>query len=547
MQRRQMSWIAIAMTISACASSEVDEGVHEHEIRRPTFALPGELTAMVTVAGALDQRCTGFAIGPDSILTAAHCVCDASWIGGNICAPEVSVRFVSDATSTRPRRGMRGMAVAHPDYNPAWTGQQIEHDLAVIRLSGVAPAFVEPFEVATEFPAVHTPVIVAGFGRAGGDCDVAGDAAAYDPTEVSYYEDGHDIVGFYDDVACPGDSGGPVLDVAMRRAFAVSSMKAWDPFDGWDLLATTTGSHAGWIHDRVCASTRLNLCGIANDRCSCSITTSVVSMDPDRRVRATAIDGGAILSEVTWRALPRDWTLTGAGDLDGDRREDLVWRAADGGIVAWLVRDKSVEERVLGKPDPSAHVRAIADFDGDDVADLVYEAGGAMAIWYAGDPARAQAIGKSGDFAGAGDFDGDGISELLWLSPSGVVSIAGTVRGALDPKIWTFAAIGDLDANTRADIVWRAADGRVRIWFDGDPRDPEDPDEPSADNAGAPIDPAWQLAGVADLDHDGRDDLAWRTAGGLVVWSMAGARVVAIAKPPLGDGAQILGLASHPR
>jgi V8-like Glu-specific endopeptidase len=540
-------WIAIAM-MTGCSTSP-DLASRESGIRFPTYATPGELTAMVTVSGALDQSCTGFAIGPDTVLTAAHCVCTADWVGGNICAADARVRFVSDATSTRPRRGLSGIATAHPDYNPAWTDQQIDHDLAVIRLSGVAPAFVEPFELASagEFPALHTPVIVAGYGRTGGDCDTAGDAAAYDPTTVSFYDDGHDVLGIRDDVACPGDSGGPVLDVAMRRAFAVSSLKSWGPIHGWDLKTTTIGAHAGWIHERVCASSRLNTCGIANDRCSCTSTSSVVSQDPGGTVRLSAIAAGTVQSVVTLGTPPPDSTLVGTGDLDGDRRDDLVWRDTRGNAVAWLVREDKREERTLGKLDPAARVQAIADLDGDGLADLVHAIGGVTTIWYAGDPARAESSVTTERVVAGGDFAGNGVAELVWQGPKGEVTIGKVWRGVLEPERWHVAAVGDLDGNTRTDLVWRAGDGRVQIWFDGEQRDPEDPDEPSVDNAGEAIDPAWQLAGVADLDHDGRDDLAWRTGSGLVVWSMAGARVVATARPTLDDRDVILGLARASR
>ena len=145
-------------------------------------------------------------------------------------------------------------------------------------------------------------------------------------------------------------------------------------------------------------------------------------------------------------------SVAGAGDVDGDGSADLLvgaWQADLGGTdngVAYLFRGPFTE----------------GDIDADD-----YDAA------FAGrDDAETAAFSLSG----AGDTDGDGISEIL--VGSHLADLGGTDAGA------AFLVPGDLDGPWYLDAAG--------AWIVG---------ENPYDYAG------WSVAGAGDVDADGYDDL----------------------------------------
>src|SRR4029079_11528137 len=77
--------------------------------------------------------------------------------------------------------------------------------------------------------------------------------------------------------------------------------------------------------------------------------------------------------------------------------------------------------------------------------------------------------------AGTGDFDGNGLGDILWRNTtSGQVAIwlmnGATIlsSGSLGPVTndWVIAGTGDFDGNGMTDILWRnTTSGQVAIWL----------------------------------------------------------------------------------
>ncbi|WP_437811126.1 FG-GAP-like repeat-containing protein [Sorangium sp. So ce1078] len=559
---RGRRWLCplLALPLAACAADPDGAGDFEETaqveataqvalpIVDPTPAGPSDLLAMVKVSSS-QGSCSGMVIAADTILTAAHCFCEEGYVGGNACSTAATVTFRPDPATPGARpRVLSGVANIHPDYNPSWTERHVEHDVAVIKLNGVAPAHVKPFIVANDYPDEGSRVTIAGFGKSGADCSTPFGTLNFDAAVVGGYEDGHDILRFNDRVFCSGDSGGAILNVEASRAYAVHSMRTWTLTHGWVSKGVTTGSEFDWIKSAMCPSSRWNQCSGHGDTCSCSASTNLLWRHANGQVAIWFMDGGDIVGE----AYPGGqdpgltWQIQGSGDFDGDGQSDVLWRHANGQVAIWFMDGGAVAgQGYPGGQDPSLFwkVQGVGDFDGDGRSDILWRDGsGQLAIWFTGDAAQAAYPGyhnypapvdNSWQVQGVGDFDGDERSDILWRNTSGQVAIwfmSGGTRvgeaypGGQDPSLfWKVQAIGDFDGNLRSDILWRDGSGQLAIWFGGE----QGFDSPSYNNAQGPGDLSWQVQGVGDFDHDRRDDIVWRNTNGQVaIWLMHGAHFV---------------------
>lgn len=117
----------------------------------------------------------------------------------------------------------------------------------------------------------------------------------------------------------------------------------------------------------------------------------------------------------------------------------------------------------------------------------------------------------------AGDFDGDGRSDVLWRSSSNGANVLwkGAVVGqslaTVVDQNWMVAGIGDFGGDGRSDIVWRhAVTGANVIWHAGT----------TSQNLAKLADANWKIVGVGDFDGDSRSDLLWRNSnnGANALW-----------------------------
>jgi hypothetical protein len=82
---------------------------------------------------------------------------------------------------------------------------------------------------------------------------------------------------------------------------------------------------------------------------------------------------------------------------------------------------------------------------------------------------------------------------------------------------WSIAGIGDLDGDGRGDVLWRRTQGETAVWH---------MDGTSVERIGLlpGVGANWSLDRVLDFDGDWRSDLLWREAasGATYVWLMNG-------------------------
>lgn len=521
----------------------------------------GDLPGMVKV-NTFRGQCSGMVISNNTILTAAHCICTENLVGGYVCNPDVTVSFQRNVAAPNQLPMDRiGRAVYHPSYNPSWTEQQLEHDLAVVKLEGVGPAHASSFIVANNYPATGSTVMIAGYGMWGTNCLGPSGYLHYDFEDVGSYQDGHDILVFNDRAICDGDSGGAVLEpdgtLSPKRLLAVHSALSWEVSHGYINQATTTSMHFEWIKSFMCNTTSRNRCSGNGDLCDCTGHTDVLWRHTDGTVALWGMNGQTIESESYYSVSDLGWQIKGTGDFNGDRHADMLWRHTNGQTAIWHMANGALLYALYPGGQNSGltwTIQGVGDFDNNGRSDILWrEYTGQLAIWLDGDATRdvypswrnqGGPVDTSWRVEGVGDFDGDARSDILWRQPSTSATAiwlmsAGSMLDEWDPGSLassTVEAIGDFDGNRRSDILWRTYDGSLRIWFNGGQNvtrgalsDSNKMRGPSYNNAlgsnllPAPVDTAWRIQRVGDFNNDGRDDILWRhTNGSIAIWLLDG-------------------------
>jgi hypothetical protein len=200
------------------------------------------------------------------------------------------------------------------------------------------------------------------------------------------------------------------------------------------------------------------------------------------------IKGGHVKS--TLPSTAPGYTVAGAGDFDGDGDADvLVRNATTGAIHAWLLQDPAnctggacrVGESYLPVISGAFAVAAVADFDKDDVADILWynSSNGSSQIWKMSGGVRVgvtylPVINTAYKPVGASDTDGDGDADIVLHNEStGQVQIAKIENGArvgtsyppVLPASFKYAGSADYNADGVEDLLWRVdSTGANRIW-----------------------------------------------------------------------------------
>jgi SdrD B-like domain/FG-GAP-like repeat len=169
----------------------------------------------------------------------------------------------------------------------------------------------------------------------------------------------------------------------------------------------------------------------------------------------------------------------GAVDFFSDQASEILWLDPDTGALSiWKVADKSIPQQVpltqtLGAPltlPAGTRVAAIGDFDADGVSDLVVrnDGAGTTEIWFMNGTQRRSVkaitpLSAVWTLVAANDFDGNGRSDLLWMSSNGVpqiwlmdgAKIVLAKKFVAQPLTSKIVDTGDYNADGAADILWQ--------------------------------------------------------------------------------------------
>jgi serralysin len=246
------------------------------------------------------------------------------------------------------------------------------------------------------------------------------------------------------------------------------------------------------------------------------------------------------------------WHMKAAAEFDsqGPLFSDLLWQNDSGALALWQMNGTAAQNKTnLPSVDPSWHVVAANDFDGNRSADILFQNNnGALAIWeFQSNPMGTtfppvikpggqlpvdQPVDPSWHVAATGDTDGDNRSGILFQNNNGALAIwesANMVTGGPGQVVhfttqadlgnvgttWHVKGMGDFNGDGRADIIFQHDSGALAIWELGGPSGTSIIGQFNLPSVG----PTWHVVGVRDMNADAKADLVFQNDNGAVaVW-----------------------------
>ncbi|NBJ11503.1 S1 family peptidase [Microvirga arsenatis] len=212
--------------------------------------------SVVSIENSLGELCSGVIVGPDLVLTAAHCVIDRA-----------AYRVVALNRAFRPQRFAVAALAIHPTFVPGTTPRtQPGVDLAVVKLDRpLGPDYLALDPTQAGRIDVGDPVTIAGFGVLSERLKRTArtlrqtNLVSLGPVEVAnrvlIVVDRNRLAETAGAGACRGDSGGPILaaTAAGYQLYGITSwssgaMRTRQPSACGGLTAVTPiVEHLGWI------------------------------------------------------------------------------------------------------------------------------------------------------------------------------------------------------------------------------------------------------------------------------------------------------------
>jgi len=193
------------------------------------------------------------------------------------------------------------------------------------------------------------------------------------------------------------------------------------------------------------------------------------------------------------------WHVVGDNDFDGDHGDDILFQNDNGALAMWTGISAAMGTvsgmiASVQNPGPSWHVVATGDTGGDGIAGILWQNdNGALVLWE--DPAFVGGVGgpltfqfntvatlptvdPSWHVKGMADLNGDNRADIVFQNDNGAVAVwemggaAGTTITAtnlvnLNPgPAWHIAGLRDMtnDGGVHPDILFQNDNGAAAVW-----------------------------------------------------------------------------------
>jgi hypothetical protein len=265
--------------------------------------------------------------------------------------------------------------------------------------------------------------------------------------------------------------------------------------------------------------------------------SDIVWSDSNGNIAVWLMNGTQVELSGTAGTAPTTWSIVGQRDFNGDGTYDLLWLDTSGDLSIWFMIGTQVfSSAAVGNVGTTWSVAGTADFNKDGKGDILWrDSSGNTAIWLMNGASPYLPTASLGNIptnfsvVGTGDFNGDGFADILFQDGSGNYSIwfmTGTAESSPSTSVlssaaignistnWTVVGTGDFNGDGMTDIVWRDNSGNTSIWLmDG---------ASILISAGIGNVPTnWSLELTGDFNGDGKSDLLWRdNVGNTAIWFM---------------------------
>jgi hypothetical protein len=244
------------------------------------------------------------------------------------------------------------------------------------------------------------------------------------------------------------------------------------------------------------------------------------------------MDGSTINGLEGIGGLAAGYVVGATGDVNADRRVDLIWTSSARDLYLWAGIDNGFTSIRIGNYPAGWNLIGTGDIDGDHRSDLLFHNPDTRQFSYrimrGASVARAALIGGVGrgyTVGATGDVNADGKLDLIWTSAARDLYLwAGngrtftSIRIGTYPAGWSLIGAGDIDGDRRSDLLFHNRDTHqlsYRIMRGASV-------VRSALFNGTGV--GHRIVSIGDLDDDGKADLVWKgTTRELYRWAGDGA------------------------